>query len=54
MPVEEPKYQKPGKVLETIAPFLPAPLIDKARGLGYAHWIVDNGTEEFRICFRNR
>lgn len=42
-----------GQVLEIIAPFLPAPLVDKASGLGYAHWIVDNGTEEFRIYFRN-
>jgi len=47
------KKLEPGKVLETIAPFLPAPLIDKASGLGYAHWIVDNGTEEFRIYFKN-
>jgi hypothetical protein len=42
------------QVLEIIAPFLPAPLIDKASGLGYLHWIVDNGTEEFRIYFSNR
>lgn len=48
------KKLEAGEVLETIAPFLPAPLIDKASGLGYAHWIVDNGTEEFRIYFRNR
>lgn len=48
------KNLEPGKVLETIAPFLPAPLIDKAGGLGYAHWIVDNGTEEFRIYFKNK
>lgn len=48
------KKLEPGKILEIIAPFLPAPLVDKASGLGYAHWIVDNGTEEFRIYFRNR
>lgn len=48
------KKLEAGQLLEIIAPFLPAPLIDKASGLGYAHWIVDNGTEEFRIYFRNK
>jgi len=40
-----------GEVLEIIAPFLPAPLVDKASGLGYQHWIMENGTEEFRVYF---
>lgn len=48
------KKLEAGQVLEIIAPFLPAPLVDKASGLGYAHWIVDNGTEEFRIYFKNK
>lgn len=47
------KKLAPGQVLEIIAPFLPAPLVDKASGLGYAHWILDNGTEEFRIYFKH-
>ncbi|MDF1573291.1 MAG: DUF1858 domain-containing protein [Bacteroidales bacterium] len=48
------KKLEAGQVLELIAPFLPAPLVDKASGLGYAHWIMDNGTEEFRIYFKNK
>jgi len=36
-------------ILEVIAPFLPAPLIDKATGLGYRHWIMENDTDEFRV-----
>lgn len=48
------KKLEPGQALEIIAPFLPAPLIDKASGLGYSHWIVENGTEEFRIFFKNK
>mgnify|MGYP006283864555 CR=1 FL=1 len=46
------KKLEPGQALEIIAPFLPAPLIDKASSLGYSHWIVENGTEEFRIYFK--
>ena len=48
------KKLEPGQLLEILAPFLPAPLVDKAGGLGYAHWIVDNGTGEFRIYFKNK
>ncbi len=28
------------EILETIAPFIPAPLLDKTLGLGYRHWLV--------------
>lgn len=48
------KKLEPDQVLEIIAPFLPAPLIDKASGLGYSHWIVEIGIDEFRIYFKNR
>lgn len=30
---------KPGRAYKLIAPFLPAPLIDKATSLGLSHWI---------------
>lgn len=46
------KKMKDGEILEIRAPFLPAPLIDKATGLGYRHWIVVAGDEEFLIYFR--
>lgn len=45
------KKLKEGEVLETIAPFVPAPLIDKATGLQYRHWIVENQTEEVMVYF---
>jgi hypothetical protein len=39
------KKLKDGEILEIIAPFLPAPLIDKTISLGYRHWIRQNGAE---------
>lgn len=45
------KNLKNNQILETLAPFLPAPLIDKATGLGYKYWILENGDEEFRVYF---
>jgi hypothetical protein len=33
------------EILEIIAPFLPAPLIDKIISLGYRHWISQKGSE---------
>ncbi|MEX0988082.1 MAG: DUF1858 domain-containing protein [Bacteroidales bacterium] len=39
------------QVLKIVAPFLPAPLIDKATGLGYKHWINQAGPEEFLVFF---
>lgn len=39
------------EVLEVVAPFVPAPLIDKASSLGYRHWLVKKGEGEFSIYF---
>ncbi|MCF8227037.1 MAG: DUF1858 domain-containing protein [Bacteroidales bacterium] len=39
-------------ILEIKAPFLPAPLIDKATGLGYRHWIHKIEEEEIYVYFR--
>ena len=39
-------------ILEIIAPFIPAPLIDKATGLGYAHWLDKRSGSEYRVYFR--
>jgi len=38
-------------IYELIAPFYPAPLIDKATGIGFSHYVVEVSREEFRIYF---
>lgn len=40
------------EILKIIAPFLPAPLLDKAIGLGYKHWINEISAEEFCVYFK--
>ena len=40
------------EILEIIAPFLPAPLLDKATGLGYKHWIKEVSGDEFLVYFK--
>ncbi len=40
------------EILEIIAPFLPAPLLDKAIGLGYKHWINEISEEEIYVYFK--
>lgn len=40
------------EILEIIAPFLPAPLLDKANGLGYKHWIHEISEEEIHVYFK--
>jgi hypothetical protein len=40
-----------GEIYELTAPFNPAPLIDKATGLGYRHWIHQVADDEFRVYF---
>jgi len=42
-----------GKIYQLIAPFLTAPLIDKASSLGLKHWIDQRSDEEFYIYFTN-
>ncbi len=42
---------KKGEILEIHASFIPAPLLDKATGLGYEHWIDQKGDQQFRVCF---
>ncbi len=43
-----------GKIYLLIAPFLTAPLIDKATSLGIEHWVDVRGDEEFYIYFQTR
>lgn len=40
-----------GKIYKLIAPFVPAPLIDKASSLGFEHWIKQEGEERFLVNF---
>ncbi|MEE4116988.1 MAG: DUF1858 domain-containing protein [Marinilabiliaceae bacterium] len=41
-----------GQILEINSPFIPAPLIDKAIGLGYSYWISEVAEDEFIVYFR--
>lgn len=42
---------KDGDIYELLAPFLPAPLIDKAASIEFDHWVVKKGDAEFVIYF---
>jgi hypothetical protein len=39
------------EILEIIAPFIPAPLLDKSISLGYHHWLNKKGEGEFSVYF---
>ncbi len=39
------------QILKIIAPFIPAPLIDKSLSLGANHWINKIGDEEYEVFF---
>ncbi len=39
------------QVLEVKVPFVPAPLIDKASGLGYTHWVETKKDNEILVFF---
>ena len=45
------KHLEKGKILEMVAPFVPAPLLDKTLSLGYLHWLKKMSGEEFRVYF---
>jgi len=36
------------------APFIPAPLIDKATSLGFAHWVDQQRDEKFLVYFKSK
>lgn len=40
-----------GSIYKLIAPFLPAPLIDKATSLGFQHWIVEEDKDSYVVYF---
>ena len=41
----------PGDIYKLIAPFMPAPLVDKASSLGVSHWITEKDDQELVIYF---
>ena len=45
------KEMKKGTIYKLIAPFLPAPLIDKATSLEIKHWIVKENDELYVVYF---
>ena len=40
-----------GDIYRLQAPFLPAPLVDKASSLGFSHWVTQNDEQEFVVYF---
>ncbi|HBC79296.1 MAG TPA: hypothetical protein DEO60_13785 [Bacteroidales bacterium] len=45
------KRLKENEILEIIAPFIPAPLLDKTLSLNYKHWLDKKAEGEYRIYF---
>ena len=41
----------PGDIYQLVAPFMPAPLVDKASSLGISHWVTHKDDQEFVIYF---
>ena len=40
-----------GDIYKLVAPFLPAPVVDKASSLGISHWVTRKDDQEFVIYF---
>jgi hypothetical protein len=40
-----------GDIYKLTAPFMPAPLVDKASSLGIAHWVTKTDDDEYVIYF---
>ena len=49
--MEDLKNLEKGAIYELSAPFLPAPLIDKATSLGALHWVVKENEESYLVYF---
>jgi hypothetical protein len=45
------KRLKENEILEIIAPFIPAPLLDKTLSLEYKHWLDKKAEGEYRVYF---
>jgi hypothetical protein len=42
------------RIYEVIAPFIPAPLIDKASSMNVSHWVKKENSELFFVYFRKK
>lgn len=51
--MEDLKHLEEGTIYQLSAPFLPAPLIDKATSLGLLHWVVKENDESWLVYFIN-
>ena len=49
--MEDLKVLENGKIYKLTAPFLPAPLIDKASSMNYAHWMKNEDDGSYIIYF---
>lgn len=47
------KRLKNKEILKVIAPFIPAPLIDKSLSMNYQHWLNKQAGEEYWVFFIN-
>lgn len=47
------KKLKENEILKIIAPFIPAPLIDKSLSMNYLHWLEKKEEGEFWVYFKN-
>lgn len=47
------KRLKNKEILKVIAPFIPAPLIDKSLSMNYRHWLNKQAGEEYWVFFIN-
>ncbi|HKJ78032.1 MAG TPA: DUF1858 domain-containing protein [Prolixibacteraceae bacterium] len=45
------KKLNPGEIYQLKAPFVPAPIIDKATSLGFKHWVNKKSEEEVFVYF---
>ncbi|HRZ42200.1 MAG TPA: DUF1858 domain-containing protein [Bacteroidales bacterium] len=46
------KHLKEEEILRVIAPFIPAPLLDKSLSMEHQHWVAKQGEEEYWVYFR--
>ncbi|MDO8897878.1 MAG: DUF1858 domain-containing protein [Bacteroidales bacterium] len=49
--MEDLKAMKKGEIYTLLAPFIPAPLIDKATSMQFEHWLVKQSENSFLVYF---
>ena len=49
--ISEVSNMNPSEIYKVIAPFLPAPMIDKITSLGFRHWVQNIDDDMFEIYF---